>query len=96
MGAKGEKSICLEHHPSKWPRGPRYDLAFQRAKQFLESKGFDVEIYDATSIDWNAVRAAQVAARHRYIDAGTLTVDPQPKGKIFSSLLTFIKKLFRS
>jgi hypothetical protein len=44
-GSKGDKSVCLEHHPSDWPRGSRYDLAFRRAKEFLESCGFEVEIY---------------------------------------------------
>ena len=44
-GSKGDRSICLEHHPSSWPRGSRYDLAFQRAKEFLESCGYEVEIY---------------------------------------------------
>jgi hypothetical protein len=41
----GKNSLCLEHHPSDWPRGPRYDLAFRRAKEYLESCGYDVEIY---------------------------------------------------
>jgi hypothetical protein len=44
-GSKGDRSICLEHHPASWPRGPRYELAFHRAKQFLESCGYEVEIY---------------------------------------------------
>ena len=46
-GSKGDHSICLEHHPSDWPRGPRYDLAFRRAKEYLESCGYEVEIYGA-------------------------------------------------
>jgi hypothetical protein len=44
-GSKGEGSICLEHHPASRPRGPRYELAFLRAKQFLESSGYEVEVY---------------------------------------------------
>ena len=44
VGSKGGRSICLEHHPLNWPRGLRYDRAFQRAKQFLESCGYEVEI----------------------------------------------------
>ena len=44
-GEHGDKSLCLEHHPASWPRGPRYDLAFQRAKEFLESCGYQVEVY---------------------------------------------------
>jgi len=42
---KGDKWVVLEHDPRNWPSGPRYDLAFQRTKQFLESCGFTVEIY---------------------------------------------------
>jgi len=44
-GSKGDRSICLEHHPADWPRGRRYDLAFRCAKEYLESCGFEVEIY---------------------------------------------------
>jgi hypothetical protein len=44
-GPAGDKSICLEHHPSNWPRGERYNHAFRRAKEFLESCGYDVDIY---------------------------------------------------
>ena len=44
-GEKGDRSICLEHHPESFPRGPRYDLAFRRAKEYLESCGYEVEIY---------------------------------------------------
>ena len=25
-GSKGDNSICLEHHPASWLRGPRYEL----------------------------------------------------------------------
>jgi hypothetical protein len=42
---KGNKWVVLEHHPADWPRGPRYDIAFQRTKQFLETCGFGVEVY---------------------------------------------------
>ena len=44
-GSKGDRSICLRHHPEGWPRKTRYELAFLRAKQFLESCGYEVEIY---------------------------------------------------
>lgn len=44
-GSKGDRSICLQHHPAGWPRKTRYELAFLRAKQFLESCGYEVEIY---------------------------------------------------
>ena len=44
-GDHGDKSLCLEHHPASWPRGPRYDLAFHCAKEFLESCGYQVEVY---------------------------------------------------
>ena len=42
-GSKGDRSICLRHHPESAPRGQRYDLAFLKAKQFLESCGYLVE-----------------------------------------------------
>ena len=45
-GSKGDRSICLQHHPASAPRGRRYDLAFLKAKQFLESCGYLVEICD--------------------------------------------------
>jgi hypothetical protein len=41
----GKNSLSLEHHPPSTPRSPRYALAFERTKQFMESHGFDVEIY---------------------------------------------------
>jgi hypothetical protein len=44
-GSKGDRFICLENHPASWPRGPRYEVAFLRAKQFLEACGYEVEIY---------------------------------------------------
>jgi hypothetical protein len=44
-GSKGDKSVCLEHHPSTGPRDERYRIAFGRTKEFLESCGFEVEIY---------------------------------------------------
>ena len=43
-GSGGNSSICLEHHPSDWPRGERYELAFRGAKEFLESCGYEVEV----------------------------------------------------
>ena len=42
-GSKSDRSICLQHHPASVPRGQRYDLAFLKAKQFLESCGYLVE-----------------------------------------------------
>ena len=45
VGSKGNKSLCLEHHAPQMPRSPRYDIAFDRAKQYLESCGYEVEIY---------------------------------------------------
>ena len=44
-GSKGDRSICLQHHPASAPRGRRYELAFVKAKQFLESCGYEVETY---------------------------------------------------
>ena len=44
-GSGGNRSICLEHHPADWPRGERYLLAFRSAKEFLESCGYEVEVY---------------------------------------------------
>ena len=43
----GGRSLCLEHHGSRTKRDSRYSRAFERAKQFLESFGYDVEIYGA-------------------------------------------------
>jgi hypothetical protein len=43
VGSKCDRSICLQHHPASAPRGQRYDLAFLKAKQFLESCGYFVE-----------------------------------------------------
>ena len=45
LGSRDNKSLCLEHHPLDWPRGPRYDDAFQSAKGFLESCGYEVEVF---------------------------------------------------
>jgi lactoylglutathione lyase len=43
-GKKGDKSICLEHYDSGEPLPVRYDTAFQRTKQYLESLGYKVEV----------------------------------------------------
>jgi hypothetical protein len=40
-----DKSICLEHHPRDWPRGPTYDAAFEAARMYLVSCGYEVEVY---------------------------------------------------
>ena len=45
--SKDDKSVwtvCLEHHAPETPRGARYDIAFERTKQYLESRGYKVEI----------------------------------------------------
>jgi hypothetical protein len=39
------KTVVLEHHSPKTLRGPRYNIAFDRTKQFLESRGYKVEIF---------------------------------------------------
>jgi hypothetical protein len=41
----GEKSLCLEHYPARKQIAPRYKIAFERTKMFLESHGHQVEIY---------------------------------------------------
>ena len=41
----GDGSVCLEHHPANWPRSPTYDLAFEAAKRYLESCGYQVEVH---------------------------------------------------
>jgi hypothetical protein len=40
-----DKSIYLEHHPHDWPRGPAYVAAFEAARKYLESCGYEVEIH---------------------------------------------------
>ena len=45
IGSKGNKSLCLEHHAPQTPRSPHYGIAFERTKQYLESCGYEVEIY---------------------------------------------------
>jgi hypothetical protein len=44
-GSGGAKSICLEHHSSREPRSPQYEIAFQRTKEYLESCGYQVETF---------------------------------------------------
>jgi len=47
----GKNSLCLEHGAmdgdikTEIPRGARYDLAFERTRQYLLSRGYEVEIY---------------------------------------------------
>jgi hypothetical protein len=41
---KDANVLVLEHHASDTERGPHYDGAFQHAKQFLESCGYQVEL----------------------------------------------------
>jgi hypothetical protein len=43
--AKGAKTLVLEHHAPNTQRSPQYDAAFQSAKQFLESCGYEVDIH---------------------------------------------------
>ena len=43
-GSGGNSWIYLEHHPSDWPRGDRYELAFRSAKECLQSCGYEVEV----------------------------------------------------
>ena len=43
IGSKGKKSLVLEHYPPAMARSPRYDMAFDRSKQFLESCGYVVQ-----------------------------------------------------
>jgi hypothetical protein len=42
---KGQKRIVLEHHAPEIPRGSKYNIAFERTKQYMESCGFNVEVY---------------------------------------------------
>lgn len=42
---RGDHCITLEHHPKSWPRVGRYDLAFHRCRQFLEARGFEVDVW---------------------------------------------------
>jgi len=45
MGSNGDKSICLEHHPRAWARSSDYPVAFEAARLYLVSCGYEVEIY---------------------------------------------------
>jgi hypothetical protein len=49
IGSKFElghkNSICLEHHGPHTVRTPRYHLDFERTKRYLQSCGYDVEIW---------------------------------------------------
>ena len=48
---KGQKHLVLEHGATAGdfktviPRGARYDLAFERVRQYLVSCGYEVEIF---------------------------------------------------
>ena len=44
-GSKGDRSVCLEHHPPAQQRDARYMQAFESARAFLVSCGFEVETY---------------------------------------------------
>jgi hypothetical protein len=45
LGSAGAKSVCLEHFSPRRQRVPRYHVAFNRVKDFLESSGYQIEIY---------------------------------------------------
>jgi hypothetical protein len=47
LGSGGDKSLCLEHFTPQSQRVPRYRVAFERAKEYLESCGYQVEIFGA-------------------------------------------------
>jgi hypothetical protein len=44
-GSSGDRSICLEHHPPGWTRGADYSAAFEAAREYLVSCGYEVEVY---------------------------------------------------
>ena len=44
-GSSGDKSICLEHHPRGWARSADYPVAFEAAREYLVSCGYEVEVY---------------------------------------------------
>ena len=44
-GSNGDKSICLEHHPRGWARSADYFAAFEAARDYLVSCGYEVEVY---------------------------------------------------
>jgi hypothetical protein len=39
------KCLFLEHYPPGYPRPPNYNDVFKRSKQYLESCGYQVEIF---------------------------------------------------
>jgi len=41
----GPHSMTLEHHTPTTPRDPRYGIAFERVKHFLEGKRTEVNVY---------------------------------------------------
>lgn len=43
-GKEGDKSISLEHQGADEPLPVRYDIAFERTKQYLESLGYKVDV----------------------------------------------------
>ncbi len=45
IGSKGNKSLCLEHHAPQTSRSQQYGIAFERTKKYLESCGYEVEVY---------------------------------------------------
>ena len=44
VGSMGGKSLVLELYPPSMARSPRFDVAFDRTKQFLEASGYEVQI----------------------------------------------------
>jgi hypothetical protein len=60
-GAGGGKSLVLEHYEPRKQTVPRYAIAFERTKRFLESRGYQVEVY-GTLASPNRVAASDIAA----------------------------------
>jgi hypothetical protein len=73
LGSGGEKSLCLEHWSPQTQRVPRYRVAFERAKQYLESCGYQVEVYG----DFAAPLSMQASDVSRLIQA-ELARQPKP------------------
>jgi hypothetical protein len=46
-GSHGDRSLCLEHHPRDWPRGAYYLAAFEAAREYLQSCGYEVEVHES-------------------------------------------------
>jgi hypothetical protein len=92
--SKGPKHISLEHG-ANIPRGARYDIVFERVRQFLQSCGYEVEIYDpATSppVDVNALIAAhERAGFHVEKTHNGFIVTKEPRRGIWSRIFSFFR-----